>query len=302
MPKVLITGGNGFLGKNIIPELLGGAYKITNLSLHPVANPAVNNMVFDAFEDNPSDILRNADFDFVIHLAAYASPKLASDFIKTIELNVALTEKLLIIAKKFPSLKKFLFFSSATTYSDEAERPIKENAPQKAHDGDNYAYSKIEAEKICKNYMAQGVPVKILRITNCFGPYQNWEDKPNLIPQIFKEAILEKKITILNGNHIRDFLYSRDLAQIIKLCLEDNRDFDILNIATGELHTVGEVAECVSKELKVPVFDQKKEINRVKNLTLDTTQFKKLFPGFMFTKLDKALKETLDFYISEISA
>lgn len=302
MPKVLITGGNGFLGNAIIPELLDARFEITNLSLHPVENPAVHNIIFDAFKDEPADLLQNADFDFVIHLAAYASPKLASDLDKTIELNVVLTEKLLQIAQHFHSLKKFLFFSSATTYADEAERPLKEDAPQKANDGDNYAYSKIEAEKVCKKYMLLGVPVKILRLTNCFGPHQNWKDRPNLVPQIMKEAILEKKITILNGDHLRDFLYSKDLGRIIRLCLEENRHFDILNIATGELHRVGEIAEFVSKELKVPMHDQKKEIERVKNLSLDTNKFNKFFPGFMFTKLESALKETLNYYLSEISA
>ncbi len=302
MPKVLITGGNGFLGNNIIPELLDAGFDITNLSLHPIENPAVQNIVFDAFKDEPADLLQNEDFDFVIHLAAYASPKLASDFDKTIELNVALTEKLLKLAQNLHSLKTFLFFSSATTYSDDAERPLKEDSAQKAHEGDNYAYSKIEAEKVCKEYMRLGLPVKILRLTNCFGPHQNWRDRPNLIPQIMKEAILEKKITILNGNHVRDFLYSKDLARIIRLSLEDTRNFDILNIATGELSTVGEIAEFVSKQMKVPVYDQKKEIDRVNNLSMDTSKFKKLFPGFMFTKLEYALKETLNYYISEISA
>lgn len=302
MPKVLITGGNGFLGNAIIPELLDAGFEITNLSLHPVENPAIHNLIFDAFKDEPADLLQNADFDFVIHLAAYASPKLASDLDKTIELNVALTEKLLKLAKNFHSLKKFLFFSSATTYADEAERPLKEDAAQKAHEGDNYAYSKIEAEKVCKKYMLLGVPVKILRLTNCFGPHQNWKDRPNLVPQIMKEAILEKKITILNGDHLRDFLYSKDLGRIIRLCLEENRHFDILNIATGELLSVGKVAEFVANELKIPVYDQKKAIDRMKNLSLDISKFKKIFPEFMFTTPESALKETLNFYISEISA
>lgn len=302
MHKVLITGGNGFLGRNIIPELIDAGFEITNLSLHPLDHPAVTNIIFDAFKDDPADLLKNLDFDFVIHLAAYASPKLSSDLNKTIELNVVLTEKILKIASDFPSLKKFLFFSSATTYSDEAERPLREDSPQKPHEGDNYAHSKIEAEKVCKNFMSKGIPVKILRITNCFGPYQNWKDKPNLIPQIMKEAILEKKITILNGTHTRDFLYSKDLAQIIRMCLESEQNFDILNIASGDLHAVGMIAEFIANELKVPVEDQKKEINRSKDLTLDTTKFKQLFPDFIFTPIEKALKETLDFYISEISA
>ena len=301
MPKILITGGNGFLGRNIVPLLLEAGFEITNLSLHPYENIAVKNIHFDAFKDEPLELLKDMDFDFVIHLAGYASPKLASDLDKTIELNVVLTGKLLKVASSFMSLKKFIFFSSATTYSDYTSRPLKEDPDQKAHEDDNYAHSKIEAEKICKIYMSQGLPVKILRITNCFGPNQNWQDKPNLIPQIMKQAILEKRISILNGSHTRDFLYSKDLARIVRLCLEDKQNFDILNIASGDLHEVGEIAEFIAKKLNVQVEDQKKEINRSKDLTLDTSQFKKLFPGFMFTSVEKALKETLDYYLSVIS-
>ncbi len=301
MPKVLITGGNGFLGRNIIPELLDGGFDITNLSLHPVKNPKIKNIIFDAFKDDISELLKNMDFDFVIHLAAYASPKLADDLSKTMELNVVMTEKLLKIASNFSSMKAFLFFSSATTYSDEAERPLKEDSAQKPHEGDNYALSKIEAEKVCIKYISKGLPVKILRLTNCFGPYQAWQTKPNLIPQIIKDAILEKKITILNGSHTRDFLYSKDLARIISLTLVGNNDFNILNVASGELHEVGMIAKFISKQLNVPLEDQKKEINRSKDLTLDTNRFQKIFPNFIFTPIEKALKETLDFYISEIA-
>lgn len=300
MPKVLITGGNGFLGRNIVPVLLDAGFAITNLSLHPLENPAVNNITFDAFKDEPADLLKDANFDFVIHLAAFASPKLAQDFDKTIKLNVELTEKILELARNFSSLKKFLFFSSATTYSDAAPRPLKENAAQKAHEGDNYAFSKIEAEKACKSFAVKGIPVKILRLTNCFGPHQNWQNKPNLIPQIMKEAILEKHITILNGQYSRDFLYSKDLARIVSLLLVNRENFDILNIASGEEHSVSEVADFVAESLKISVTDQKLEINRAKNLILDIGRFKNILPQFSFTNFQTALEETLAFYLSVI--
>lgn len=300
MPNVLVTGGNGFLGRNIIPELLNNRWKVTNLSLHPILNMDVENIIFDAFADDPAPLLKDRDFDAVIHLAAFASPRLASDYSQTIKLNVELTEKLLNISKSFKSIKKFLFFSSATTYSDEAARPLKENAEQKAHEGDNYAFSKIEAEKVCKKYAAEGLPVKILRLTNCFGPWQNWESKPNLIPQIMKEAILEGKITIMNGKYTRDFLYSKDLARIISVLLVNTENFDILNIATGEEHSVEEAAEFVSKRLNVPIYDNKIEIDRAKNLILDISMFKKILTEFKFTNFEKALEETLNHYISVI--
>lgn len=300
MSEVLITGGNGFLGRNIIPVLIEKGFTVTNLSPHAYEDKKVKNIFFDAFKDNIDFLLESLNFEYVIHLAGYASPKLASDFEKTMKLNVELTEKLLASVQNMRNLKRFLFFSSATTYADEAERPLKEESAQLAKEGDNYAYSKIEAEKICKKYQRSGMPVSILRITNCFGHCQDWKNKPNLIPQIMKEAIVEKKISIQNGNYKRDFLYSKDLAKIILNLIKFKQHFDVLNIATGVEHEVGEIASHIGSKLKVPVHDFKADILKAKSLLLDISKLHSIMPEFKFTKFEDALDETLNYYKSEI--
>lgn len=300
MSEVLITGGNGFLGRNIISILIEKGYKITNLSPNNCPDSRVRNISFDAFIDSLDSLLQGLNFEYVIHLAGYPSPKLASDFEKTIKLNVELTSNLLASCQRMKNLKRFFFFSSATTYSDEAKRPLKEESAQLAHEGDNYAYSKIEAEKICKKYQKSGMPISILRVTNCFGPYQDWKNKPNLIPQIIREAITEKKISIQNGNYKRDFLYSKDLAKIISNLINSNISFDILNIATGIEHEVGEIAEYIASQLGVPVYDSKAEISKAKSLLLDITKLTSIMPEFKFTKFEDALEETLNYYKSAI--
>lgn len=298
--NILITGASGFLGRNISELLLSAGHKVTNFSHGPFGDPRVEDILFDAFQDSATDLLKGRDFDAVLHLAAFASPRLAKDYEKTIELNVNLTEEMLQIAAGFPSLKKFVFFSSATTYADSATRPLREDAPQAAKENDYYAFSKIKAEHHCLEHREQGLPVSIWRLTNCFGPYQSFRPTPNLIPQIMVEALEEGKVTILNGDYSRDFLYSRDLARIFLEGLE--KEFPpIVNIATGMPHTVGEIAEFVGKKLGIPVEDKQEKIAKAMDLTLDISEFRQLYPHFEFTDFLRALEETLAYYSSVLN-
>ena len=297
MAKVLITGGSGFLGMNIIPELLKNGYEVTNLSLNAVHWDEVENIIFNALEDSLETTLKDRDFDFVIHLIALSTPKIASDQEKTMAINVELTEKLLQLAKNFPSLKGFFFPSTALVYADDAPRPLKPGAPLEAHEDDFYTQSKIKAEAVCKKFHDQGMPVHIWRLTNGFGPHQPHKPHPNLIPQVMKQAIEEKKVTILNGSYTRDFLFSRDLARMLVQALPFKDDYFILNVATGTPHSVAEIAEVIAQELDSPIEDLKKDLSKAKDLTLDISKLKKLFPNFKYTPFDEALRESLAYYI-----
>ncbi|MEK7145972.1 MAG: NAD(P)-dependent oxidoreductase [Patescibacteria group bacterium] len=297
MKTVLITGGTGFLGRNIIPLLLEKNYKVSNLAPGTYEDERVENIFFDAHEDDPRETLKGRDFDFVLHLAAYSTPKLATEYEKTMKLNVEFTEKLLQSASTFPSLKGFFFFSTALVYSDKAARPLREEALTETRAGDFYSESKIKAEAVCKHFYDQGLPLHIWRLTNCFGPYQAHFPHPNLIPQIMKEAIDKKKVTILNGSYTRDFLFSKDLASLIVEALELKDAYFLLNVATGTPHSVSEIAEVVAKELDAPIEDLKKELPQSSDLTLNISKLKTLFPHFKFTAFDEALRSSLAYYI-----
>lgn len=290
--KVLVTGASGFLGRNIVPLLLKENFEVFNMSLTPYEG--VNNILFNALEDNVDNALFGKDFDYVVHMAAYASPKLAEDIEKTNKLNVEFTRALLEYFKD-KKLKKFLFFSTVLTYADSSEA-LNENSPQSALPDDHYAASKIAAEQLCRQYENS----KILRLTNCFGPFQDWKNRPNLIPQIMREAILEKKVTVLNESYSRDFLYSKDLARILLEILRKDFDEFELNIATGTQRSVGEITGFISAKLKIPKEDLKRNLAKSTRMEIDISRFKSLFPEFRFTEFESALNETLDYYLAEI--
>lgn len=295
MAKILLTGGSGFLGRNLVPELLSAGHELTNLA--PKNYEGIPNIHFDAFKDDLKDKLKGHSFDVIIHMAALSTPKLAQDREKTMTLNVQMTKDLLDFASRQKKLTHFFFFSTALVYADEAPRPLKTSAKLQANKDDFYTESKIKAEEICQEYQAKGLPIQIWRLTNCFGPYQPHAPHPNLIPQVMKQAIEEKKVTILNGSYTRDFLYSKDLAKLLTQAIDQKSSDKILNVATGTPHSVQEIAQVISKELQAPIIDKKISLNKASDLTLDITRLKERFPNFKFTPFDQALRESLAYYI-----
>jgi nucleoside-diphosphate-sugar epimerase len=125
-------------------------------------------------------------------------------------------------------------------------------------------------------------------------------ENANLIPQIMREAILEKKVSVLNAAYSRDFLYSKDLARILLEILEKDFDEVELNIATGIQRTVGEIAGFISAKLNIPFEDLKRDLNKSSSMKIDISRFTSLFPDFQFSKFEDALNETLHYYLSEI--
>jgi dolichol-phosphate mannosyltransferase len=304
--RVLITGGTGFLGNNIIPVLLERGFEVTNLGRSAYRDTRVTNLHFDALRDDIKEVLDGKSFDFILHLLSYSTPKIAVDFEETKKVNVDLTRGLFqwAASQGVPQAgrPRVYFFSTAIAYAPKEEGLIAEDHPLQSSKHDFYTASKIEGEGLCKEFKAKGLPVSVLRLTNCFGPNQAWQGYPNLVPQLVRDAIEKEQVTIFNGDYSRDFLFAGDLASIVVKLLELDKDFDVLNVASGGQTSVEDIAEWVGKYRRVKVYDLKKELGKSKALELDVSKLEEILGGPVHrTPLKKAMKLTVKHYEKEIT-
>jgi len=221
--KVLITGGDGFLGK-VLKKKLEKNYDI--ILFGPKQGKDVVN--YEGF--------RGLKADYVVHLAAV---------IKTNDLdlmNRVNTEGTKNVLKFCEENKARLIFSSSGGVYGNGKSPLKEN--YLLYPLTDNGKAKKKAEEMCKNhYIKTKRGTVILRIFNIYGGGQK---KGFLIPDIVSQ-IGTGKIFLGNPHPKRDYIHVEDIADAIEKSLELD-GFNILNIGSGKSHSVEEIAKMLTNE------------------------------------------------------
>lgn len=260
---VLITGGLGFIGTNIIRHLLVTTdYNILVLDKATYAGRPEN--LPDDRETQrrvrfvKGDITKRRIVEhcikqstMVLHLAAdtHAGRSLSRAF-PTVMTNVIGTTILLESIEKFP-VERFILFSSSEVYGNQAPGvSMNENHP--LNPVSPYAASKLAADRLAYSfYLTKKLPVTVLRPFNAYGPYQHPE---KMIP-LFITRLLKDQPVFLNhgGKQSRDWVYVQDHCRAVELVMKASPrkvKGEIFNIGTGEATTIREIAEMILKALR----------------------------------------------------
>jgi UDP-glucose 4-epimerase len=252
--KVLITGGAGFIGSAIIPELKKFGYEIyviDNLSFGKrefIDIPDSNFFHADIRNNAPiQEIFKNVQPGVIIHLAAvHFIPYCNEHPFESADINIRGTINVLNACKNIQSVKKFFLASTAAVYPIINE-PISETIPPQPLD--IYGLSKLAAEHLCKEfYLETNIQTLVCRFFNAFGPN---ETNPHLIPEIERQIKSGKRILQLgNLTPKRDFIHTYDMARAVRLLLQlENNKYEIYNLGRGIEYSVKEIVEAFEQQL-----------------------------------------------------
>ena len=251
MATIAVTGSSGFVGSYLVP-LLETRHDVIPLDI----KAGIDLTKRDGLVDIP-------DFDCLIHLAAMSFvPESWKNPALFYDVNLNTTLNCLELCR---NRNARMIFTSSYVYGKPQYLPIDEDHPRNAFNP--YAHTKIMGEDLCRGYHDLfGVGVAILRPFNIYGLGLN---ENFLIPQILKQAQGEK-VTLLDPEPRRDFIYVKDLARAYLMAAEQaERELLIYNVASGESYSVEEVAQ-----ICVDAFNLKASIrftgNSRKNEVLET--------------------------------
>lgn len=234
--KVLITGVNGFVGKNLFPYLIDRGFTVLGTDLYSA--PLHGDLTNEAFVFGQ---LSEMSFDAIVHLGGIVEIQ------KTIEnpflcykVNDFGTLNVLELAAR-THVKRFIYASSANVYGLPVELPVKETTPFNPRTP--YDRSKVIGENLVNSYyLYRSTPTVILRSWKLYGEHDN----PNsAIPKFIGACLQGKRIFLHNaGMDVTDPVYIRTYCEIIELCLlKDQAVGEAFNVGGGKKYSIREIAE-----------------------------------------------------------
>ena len=247
--KILITGGAGFIGSNIVEHFhqTDEVVVLDNLrsgferNLVGYRVRLVNGSVTD--KSSVEQAAQGADYIF--HLAALVSvPESVENPRETVDINVHGTLNVLEAAKMHGA-KKVVISSSAAIYGDNPVVPKVESMLPEPKSP--YAITKLDAEYYAKMYTSEfATPVVCLRYFNVFGPRQNPKSQyAAAVPIFIDRAIRNQDITIYgDGEQTRDFVFVKDVVAANVLAARSEAT-GVFNIACGGRITINDLARSI---------------------------------------------------------
>lgn len=251
MKKYLITGGTGFIGRNLTRSLVLAGHKVRVMDNELRGNISTLDDIRQEFEFIKGDIrnpiaVRKAcrDIDCVVHLAAINGTKFF--YLKPEEvLDVSVRGMINVIDScLWHGVEDLFFASSSEVYHNPKIVPTPENIEMVIPDGTNprysYAGGKIISELLLTNYGRKFFKrVVIFRPHNVYGPEMGWEHViPQFILRMKKLAIKKDKILKFpiqgNGNETRSFVYIDDFVGGFNILLSKGKHLEVYNIGTSE--------------------------------------------------------------------
>jgi len=251
MATYLVTGGAGFIGTNIVRELLQRGENVVVLdnfatgqreNLADVASDI--KLIEGDIRDQKAVTEAFQGIDYVLHQAALrAVERSVDDPLETNDVNITGTLNVLLAARD-AQVKRVIFASSSSVYGDVRGEKQVETMPPNPESP--YGLSKLTGEYYCRLFnKLYDLPTVSLRYFNVFGPYQNPESKYSAVIPILVKRLLSGEAPDIHwdGEQNRDFTYVANVVQAnLKAATSTAAKMgEVYNIGNGENTSVNEL-------------------------------------------------------------
>jgi UDP-glucose 4-epimerase len=305
MKRVAVTGGAGFIGSNLVIQLISKGYAVTvvdDLSTGLLSNISDLDLDFRQISITDFDKLQSAlmDSEVIFHLAARGSvPRSIINPTATHNVNVNGTVNVLEIAKKNKS--HVIFSSSSSVYGRNLALPKEENmwlGPTTP-----YAASKLAGESYLEAYAhSYQIPVTILRFFNVFGPRQRPDHQyAAVLPKWIWLAMHEQPIEVFgDGTASRDFTYVDTVVSVAIEAMEKKIETEgAVNLAYGNRIMLNDCIEMLKTFFPhIEVNYVQSRLGDIKDSQNLPTLLNQTFPGVIPKSFESALEETVQWLLA----
>ncbi len=280
--KILVLGGNGFIGSHITDELVANGHDVTVFHRSTERYESHSDTVRFYLGDY-SDAVKLGEavdgMDAVIHAISTTVPSTSNlNPISDVQQNLISTIQLLDLMTK-ANVRRLVYLSSGgTVYGKPNQLPVVENHP--LNPICSYGIVKVAIENYIGMYQElYGLKPIILRPSNPYGPRQGHAGVQGALSTFLSNTLNHKAITIWgDGETKRGYIYVKDLAHITKLAVESDVS-GTFNVCSGDSHSLNELIKLVEKTTSIkPILSYKpSRAFDVKEILLDTKKVKHAF-------------------------
>ena len=304
---VLVTGGAGFVGANLVGRIARSGGKV--IVLDDLCSGSRDNLDTDIEYEFIEGSVTDADLvtslvkraDFVAHLAARNIVVSTRNPREDYEVNIGGTLNVLMAAREHP-VERIVYTSSASVYGNPRIIPILED--ERPHTFSPYAVSKLAGENYCNAfYETYGLPVTAVRYSNVYGPKQSPTNPYCGVIAKFLDTISRDLQPSVHGDgqQTRDFTYVDDAvdATLIAL-LSPKSEGNVFNVGTGTetkvLELVHILARLLGKQV-TPEHIDRRDIDNIRRRVVSIERIRTQLRWQPIVSLEQGLKRTVDWFL-----
>lgn len=295
MKKILVTGGNGLVGRCFIGD---DYYKISSSDYDLRKELEVEN-AFDRIDPTG-----------VIHCAAKVGGVLGNMSFKGEFFydNILMNTNVIEQARR-NGIKRLVAFLSTCVFPDNVDYPL---SPDKIHKGephtsnDAYAYAKRMSEIQIRAYREQyGLDYFSVIPTNIYGPgdYYNLQNG-HVVPMLIHKFYLAQKnntdVTIWgSGKPLREFIFSEDIAKLTRSLYDDYTGTEPVILSTSSEISINELVGLIKDRFNFKgnvIFDKSKPDGQFRKPS-DNSVIKSMYPDFSFTPIEQGIEKSVEWFI-----
>ncbi len=242
MKKILVTGGAGFIGANLIKQLKGKGLHVVSIDNYSTGSKYNEIEGVDYFDLDIEEIfnLKDTDFDLCFHFAAQSRVQPSFDNpLESVRVNITGTTRVMEWAKI--NNVKVIYAGSSSKHHDPSDSP--------------YAMTKFLGEEICKLYKKSfNVNVEIARFYNVYGPLEPLDEKFGNVIGIWQVKVKNKMpLPIVgDGNQKRDFTHVLDIVDgLLRIANSEIKHKDAWEIGTGVNYTINKLFQMFKEKFNV---------------------------------------------------
>ena len=305
--RILVTGGAGFIGSEVVSQLLKKNAMVTvldNFSSGKRQYLKNNNKNLKIIKGDITDekiVSRSVkDQEYVIHLAAL--PFIPDSFYYPADFfNVNTTGSVNLLWKSIQSktVSRFVHISTSEVYGSAQHVPMDENHPTAPHS--TYAVSKLAGDRVAFTlHKENGFPVVIIRPFNSYGPQYT---QPYIIPEIMNQLLNgNKELMLGNVDATRDFTFVSDTANAIIRSLDSKKAIgEIINVGSSNEISIRDLAFKISKiakkKIKIRYDESRERPYYVNRLVCNNDKAQKLLNWKPTITMDQGLKKLFQWAI-----